>query len=123
MDSTDNSNGATRETETSPLLSLPADAEQAQAPQPNPGFFSRNRRSIYLLFVVVAGLDFCVYMVNLPLTRVYESIICYAHYAATEPSRFPSPGSIPEALCKIDSVQEELALIRGYEYLCMSLPG
>lgn len=106
--------------ETSPLLSHPQDA---QNPSSKPGFLSQNRSRIYLLFMVLAGLDFSMYMINLSLTRVYESNACYAYYSITEPGRFDGPSLIPESKCKIDPVQEELALIRGYEFVCMSLPG
>jgi len=103
--------------ETSPLLPSPPRVE----PQRHRG--RGVYRRVYLLLVVVAGLDSCMYMINLPLTRVYESIACYHYYSANEPSRYPNPGSIPEALCKVEPVQHELALVRGFELLCMSLPG
>jgi hypothetical protein len=116
--STGSNNGTTGET--NPLLSR---SQGAGEPLAKPGFFSQNRGRIYLLFIVVAGLQFSMYMINLPLTRVYESIACYAYYSVTEPGRFDGPGSIPENMCKIDPAQEELALIMGYESLCMYLPG
>jgi hypothetical protein len=79
---------------------------------------------IYLLLLMVAGLDFTVFMLNLPLTRVYESIICWHHWEALEPGKFSGgPDSIPEAYCKDAPVQEELALVRGCEMLFMSMPG
>ncbi|KJZ68867.1 hypothetical protein HIM_11748 [Hirsutella minnesotensis 3608] len=78
---------------------------------------------VYLLFMIVAGLDTTIFMLNLPLARVYESIICYYYFAAREPSRFTSPFHIPEALCKAKPVQEDLALVKGYELLFMVLPG
>lgn len=103
--------------ETSPLLSSPLSVE----PHRHRGH--GGYRSVYLLLIVVAGLDSCMYMINLPLTRVYESIACYHYYSANEPYRYPNPGSIPEILCKVEPVQQELALVRGFEFLCMSLPG
>lgn len=78
---------------------------------------------IYLLFFILAGLDSTVFVLNLPLTRVYESIICYQHYATHEPDRFLDPGSIPEELCKIALVQGELARVKGIEFLFMMAPG
>lgn len=118
LHSTDSNNAANDEA--SPLLSR---QQGSQEPWSKPGFFSQNRGRIYLLFMVLAGLDFSMCMINLSLTRVYESIACYTYYSLIEPGRFNSPSLIPESICKIDPVQEELALIRGYEFVCISLPG
>ncbi|KAH7305243.1 major facilitator superfamily domain-containing protein [Stachybotrys elegans] len=87
----------------------------------HPAVINGAQTQIYLLLVMVAGLDFTVFMLNLPLTRVYESIICYHYWAAVDPGRFPD--EVPEALCKGAPVQEELAIVKGYEMLFMSLPG
>ncbi|KHN95271.1 Major facilitator superfamily domain, general substrate transporter [Metarhizium album ARSEF 1941] len=76
----------------------------------------------YLLFFIVAGLDSTVFVLNLPLTRVYESIACYQYYSAHEPGRFSNPASIPEQECKIASVQQELARVKGIEFLFMMAP-
>ncbi|KAK5994613.1 hypothetical protein PT974_05092 [Cladobotryum mycophilum] len=83
----------------------------------------RKRLVVPILFTIVVGLDFSLFMLNLPLTRVYESIACYRYYEGREPSRFLNPGSIPESLCKVEAVQSELAIVRGYEYLFQGLPG
>lgn len=72
---------------------------------------------------MVAGLDFTMFALNLPLTRVYEALVCYQYYSTQHPGLYPDPILIPEKGCKIDSVQDEVALIRGYELLFMSLPG
>lgn len=79
--------------------------------------------NIYLLLTIVAGIDFSMFMLSLPLTRVYEGITCYGYYAAHEPGRFKDPASIPETLCKLEDIQEELAIVKGYEALFISLPG
>lgn len=107
--------------ESQPLLS--SQHERPELPQRNPPPGRGRKWHIYLLFVIVAGLDSTIFMLNLPLTRVYESIVCYHYFAAQDPSRFSSPFEIPESLCKAGPVQEELALVKGYELLFMALPG
>lgn len=84
---------------------------------------NRKYVNIYLLLTIVAGIDFSMFMLSLPLTRVYEGITCYGYYAAHEPGRFKDPASIPETLCKLEDIQEELAIVKGYEALFISLPG
>ncbi|KAK9439183.1 Major facilitator superfamily domain, general substrate transporter [Metarhizium brunneum] len=85
--------------------------------------FTSTKYHIYLLFFILAGLDSTVFVLNLPLTRVYESIACYQYFSTHEPGRFSNPGSIPEQECKIASVQEELARVKGIEFLFMMVPG
>lgn len=117
-----NDHEGTRCLESQPLLS--SQHEQPELLQHDASPTARGRQwHIYLLFVIVAGLDSTVFMLNLPLTRVYESIVCYHYFAAKDPSRFSGPFDIPESLCKASPVQEELALVKGYELLFMALPG
>ncbi|KID77225.1 Major facilitator superfamily domain, general substrate transporter, partial [Metarhizium brunneum ARSEF 3297] len=85
--------------------------------------FTGTKYHIYLLFFILAGLDSTVFVLNLPLTRVYESIACYQYFSTHEPRRYLDPGSIPEQECKIASVQEELARVKGIEFLFMMVPG
>ncbi|KAK7941488.1 MFS general substrate transporter [Apiospora aurea] len=81
------------------------------------------RLQVYLLFAVVAGLDSTIFMLSLPLTRVYESITCYQWYAVEQPGVYPDPHSVPEDMCKIGPVQEKLAMMRGLEFFFMAAPG
>jgi hypothetical protein len=104
--------------ESQPLLpQAPHDAASTHGRSP------RSRWHVYALFFIVAGIDSTVFMLSLPLTRVYESITCYQWYLSAQPSRYPDPSSIPESMCKIPQVQEKLATLRGYELLFMALPG
>ena len=108
--------------ERSPLLSGAAQHEPSLSSMPSKkGSFSK--KEVYLLLVIVAGLDFTVFTLNLPLTRVYESILCYHYYAAHEPGQYDDSSLIPEKFCKGGSIQEELAVVRGFEFFFMSIPG
>lgn len=52
-------------------------------------------------------------LMNLPLNRVIELRYCQQHYSEHDPSQIGSGGSIPEKLCKLDSVQQKLAWMQG----------
>jgi hypothetical protein len=46
-----------------------------------------------------------------PLYRLYESVICKRYYRKHNPSVIGHDGTIPEAMCKIDLIQQELAMV------------
>ncbi|KAI5814503.1 major facilitator superfamily domain-containing protein [Pyronema omphalodes] len=58
-----------------------------------------------------------------PQIRLFESIICENYYKAHDPSVIRPDGSIPEALCKVESVQGELAMLDGFKSLFTNIPG
>ncbi|KAK0702259.1 major facilitator superfamily transporter [Lasiosphaeris hirsuta] len=63
-----------------------------------------------LALVALINLSWSLY--QLPLIRVAESRLCYDFYAANDPSVIPPHARIPEALCKIDPVQQALSRIQ-----------
>lgn len=67
-----------------------------------------------------------------PETRILESVICYRYYEQEDPSKLlvgrdaVGPGAIggvPEMLCKADEVQSQLALLKGWQLLFISVPS
>ncbi|KAE8392302.1 major facilitator superfamily domain-containing protein [Aspergillus alliaceus] len=84
----------------------------------------KGRLSIFVICVLLVTFgDFAVLSINIPLTRLYESIICYQYYEQSDPSRIDPGGNVPEQWCKIAPVQGDVALIRGYEALFTYIPG
>jgi hypothetical protein len=49
-----------------------------------------------------------------PVTRILESIVCKNYYLATDPTKIGSDGEVPENLCKVNEIQGEVAIIKGY---------
>ncbi|RDW58813.1 MFS transporter-10 [Coleophoma cylindrospora] len=92
---------------------------------PRKGRYMRRGASIFALCLLLLTTgDFATGMVGIPLTRVYESIACSQYYKLHDPSRIaPGTGEVPEEWCKVAPVQAEVALIRGYEALFVSIPG
>lgn len=52
-------------------------------------------------------------LMNLPLNRVIELRYCQQYYYQHDPSKIGTGGSIPEKLCKLDSIQQQLAWMQG----------
>ncbi|OQO13020.1 hypothetical protein B0A48_02484 [Cryoendolithus antarcticus] len=67
-----------------------------------------------------------------PLTRIYESIICYRYYETADPSKIRmgrdtvGPGAIggvDELYCKVNGVQSQLSTIRGTQQFLDGIPS
>ena len=116
--------GSNGDFERQPLLGPRANLQPPRPPQPLATRLTGNQRlQVLLLFVVVAAIDATIFILTLPLTRVYESIACYQWYATERPGQYPDPRSVPESKCKVGPVQEKLALVRGMELFFMAAPG
>ena len=95
---------------------------------------SKFRRPIHLVSRVVRHLSvhlrkksWKIGRIVKTLTRkssiVYESIICSEYYGITDPSLLSSNGYVEERYCKVAPIQEELALLRGWQDFFDYLPG
>lgn len=81
----------------------------------------------YYILSLVLSIVFVTDLANsvskAPLTRVFESIICQNHFAIIDPSKINSNGFVEERYCKVGLVQEELALLRGWQDFFDYIPG
>jgi len=73
-----------------------------------------------LLFFVV---DFASYMRVAPKTRMFEMAFCRDYYQKVNPGVIDGNGEVPESLCKIEEIQQELALLKGWLNMLEFLPG
>jgi hypothetical protein len=74
------------------------------------------RKFILMLSTVLALLAMqlmAVRLMSLPLNRVIELRYCQEYYQTHDPSVIDSHGNIPEKLCKLDSIQQQLAWMQG----------
>ena len=87
---------------------------------------------IYVLIAVVILSAAGDQIQDSPRTRIFESIICYRYYEEVDPSKIQlgrgavGPGAIggvAESFCKVDAVQEQLAMLRGYQQLFDGFPS
>lgn len=58
-----------------------------------------------------------------PLARLYESILCAQYWKQHDPSRLLPDGSVPEELCKLNSMQDTVAVLFGWQWVWDAVPG
>ena len=86
----------------------------------------------FLLLVIIALASTADGISYTPLTRVFESIVCYKYWEQHDPSKLSLPrsqlgpgaiGGVPEEFCKVAPIQSEVALIKGWQIFFDGLPG
>lgn len=68
-------------------------------------------------------LAFCEIVLAVPLIKLFEQSLFFSYYSVHDPSIIENGGSIPEALCKVVEIQQDLATIRGWKSLLNVVPG
>ena len=58
-----------------------------------------------------------------PLTALLEQNLCREYYTKHDPSQIVPGGSLDERLCKLNAVQSELAVVRGWSLALNALLG
>lgn len=76
-----------------------------------------------IVMVLVFLFNFSSSLTGASTLRIYESIICHGYYKTNDPSRIGDGGVVDERHCKVDAVQEELAVLTGWESFFNTLPG
>lgn len=58
-----------------------------------------------------------------PLTALLEQSVCRSYFEVHNPSLISPEGWVREGLCKLESIQAELAVVRGWKLAFDTLPG
>lgn len=116
--------------ESTPLLSAASDHRDIRTPLSSalPSFEAIHPRwswvHILALFVGIAVIsDAGEALYAVPRVRLFESIVCNRYYEQTDPTGLGLDGTVPEPLCKLDPIQDEVARILGWQYLFDSIPA
>lgn len=80
-------------------------------------------RVVILIIVIAIVSDIGESLWAAPRVRLFEASICARYYHHHKPSLVPSTGDIPEDLCKIDPVQDQLASILAWQLFFDSIPA
>lgn len=75
------------------------------------------------VLVMVTIIDVGAFLGEPPKTRIYETNLCLSYYREHDSSVIDSNGSISEKLCKIDAVQQKLAMIFGWQDTFDAIPS
>jgi hypothetical protein len=65
----------------------------------------------YMFIMVLASMSNAIS--ETPLLLLYETAICKAYYVVNDPAAIGPGGYIPEAKCKLDPIQADLAMIHA----------
>lgn len=106
-----------------PLLS-PTSSEAL--PLPPPPAVKQHKPWVFLvslIYVLIAMVDVGAFLADAPKTRVFESNLCLHYYETHDPSKIGPDGAVPEKLCKIDPVQQKMAMIFGWQDTFDAIPG
>jgi MFS family permease len=78
---------------------------------------------VALAFALVAIIDMGAFLAEAPRTRVYEANLCLRYYRESDPSVISADGTISEKLCKVDAVQQKMAMIFGWQEMFDAIPS
>jgi MFS family permease len=78
---------------------------------------------VILAFALVAVIDMGAFLAEAPRTRVYEANLCLRYYRENDPSVIAADGTILEKLCKVDAVQQNMAMIFGWQEMFDAVPS
>jgi hypothetical protein len=78
---------------------------------------------VVLGLLLITIVDVGAFLADPPRTRIFEANICLHHYRQHDASVIGADGTIPEKLCKIDAVQQKMAMIFGWQDMFDALPG
>ena len=129
-------NSPSNNNERQPLL--PPTQGHAKAPPPPPNRDALWQLPIRAIFAVKShlaenpilictfALQFCTYfakhMVEVPTIKLFEQAICNRYYS-NHPLHRPTVLNVDEGLCKIPTIQKELATLTGLKFTFDALPG
>lgn len=83
----------------------------------------RQYTTIFLCALAVVFIDMGCFLTSAPQLRLFESIVCRDYYKGRGSGPVDPHGDIPEHLCKINAVQDEVAFLDGYQMLFDNIPG
>jgi hypothetical protein len=78
--------------------------------------------ALVIIIAVVSDIGESLYAA--PRVRLFESIVCTRYYMHADPSLVHRHGHhVPEHLCKVNPVQDELASVLGWQLFFDSIPA
>ena len=107
--------------ERSPLL---ADGSQESSHEDKASkLWNRKTYTFALIVTLVILLNGGNIVQEAPKTRLFESIFCSHFYRDHDPSFIGQDGTVPERFCKIEPVQSDVAMLKGWQVFLDNIPS
>jgi len=105
---------------------MPADItlmpQSSPSGSPNESHWSRWKVVyLYCLFLLISNFGDNIKVG--PEIRLYELLVCRRYYLEHDPSKVDNDGSVNESYCKLDILQGELSMLRGWLFSWLLLAG
>lgn len=91
--------------------------------EPRPRAKDLHNRVIILVLLLVVAVDMTSLLQSAPRTRFFEIIYCRRFYEKFDPSFIGDNGVVEEQYCKRDSIQAQVAFLKGWLTFFEYLPG
>ena len=78
---------------------------------------------ILLILALIVAVDLPSVLQSSPQLRIMEDVFCKAYYKVADPFKISAEGTVDEQSCKIDSVQADVAFLKGWLSFFNHLPG
>ena len=82
-----------------------------------------NSYTFGLIIILVILLNGGNIVQEAPKTRLFESIFCSHFYRGHDPSFIGKDGTVPERFCKIEPVQSDVAMLKGWQVFLDNIPS
>ncbi|PWY87875.1 MFS general substrate transporter [Aspergillus sclerotioniger CBS 115572] len=82
-----------------------------------------NIRALVICAAFIFIVDFASELQFAPTNQLLELSVCRSYYRSLDPSNIAPDGTILGKTCKIDVIQREVAMLRGWLGLAQALPG
>lgn len=106
--------------EQSPLL---PDGHDEPAQDRAPKLWNRKTYTFALIIALLILLNGGNILQEAPKTRLFESIFCSHFYREHDPSLIGGDGTVPEHFCKIEPVQSDVAMLKGWQVFLDNIPS
>lgn len=83
----------------------------------------RLTRGAAFLIILNFSMEMSEMILIVPFVAMYEQNLCRSYYKEHDPTKVNPDGSVLESLCKVTTIQRQLASLRGWHGTFNAIPG
>lgn len=81
------------------------------------------RLLVTLIVLLIVAFNLGGFLSEPPKIRIYEANLCVRYYERNDFSKVRPDGSVDEALCKVNEIQQHVAMVFGWQDTFDAIPG